>query len=521
MPEFDLVVTGGDLLDGTGSPAVPADVGVRGDRIAAVAAPGTLPGAETLDATGHVVAPGFIDLHSHADFSIQGHPGADTCLYQGVTTLVGGNCGFSPFPVADPESLRRSAAFMEDELLWDWTGFDGYATVVERSKPAVNLVAQVGLNALRMAAVGGDERPATPEERTAMRVLLERAADEGVAGFSTGLIYAPGSYAPPHEVTELARAAARLGLLYSTHMRNEADRLIDAVTEALTTARESGVRLEISHLKAMGRANHGGVHEALRLIDEARAQGVDVTADVYPYTASSTTLTSRLPGWAMDGGVERLLERLSDAGTRRRIAAGTHIDADAVVLAELPPGPYSAWIGRSLAELGGELGLSGAETALEVIAAHHGSVGIVDHAMSEDDVRAVLSHPHVGVASDGWVLRPAGGGRPHPRSFGTFARVLGRYVREWGVLTLADAVRKMTSLPASRAGLADRGEVREGLAADLAVLDPRTVVDTSTFDDPWKPAAGVRHVVVNGTPVLRDAVLTGKRPGRVLRRHGA
>jgi N-acyl-D-amino-acid deacylase len=521
MPELDLVITGGNLLDGTGAPALPADVGVRGDRIAAVAPHGTLPGAEILDATGHVVTPGFIDLHSHADFSIQGHPGADTCLYQGVTTLVGGNCGFSPFPAADPENLRRSAAFMADQLSWDWTGFDGYATAVERSKPAVNLVAQVGLNALRMAAVGGDERPATPEERTAMRVLLERAADEGVAGFSTGLIYAPGSYAPPREVTELARAAARLGLLYSTHMRNEADRLIDAVTEALTTARESGARLEISHLKAMGRANHGRVHEALRLIDEARAQGVDVTADVYPYTASSTTLTSRLPGWAMDGGVERLLDRLADAAVRRRIAAEARIDADVIVLAELPQGPYSAWIGRSLAELGGELGLGGAETALEVIAAHHGSVGIVNHAMSEDDVRAVLSHPHVSVASDGSTLRPAGEGRPHPRSFGTFARVLGRYVREWGVLTLADAVRKMTSLPASRAGLADRGEVREGLAADLAVLDPDTVVDTSTFDDPWKPAAGVRHVVVNGTAVLRDSVLTGNRPGRVLRRHRA
>jgi N-acyl-D-amino-acid deacylase len=223
----------------------------------------------------------------------------------------------------------------------------------------------------------------------------------------------------------------------------------------------------------------------------------------------------------MDGGVERLLDRLADAAVRRRIAAEARIDAGVIVLAELPQGPYSAWIGRSLAELGGELGLGGAETALEVIAAHHGSVGIVNHAMSEEDVRAVLSHPYVSVASDGSTLRLAGEGRPHPRSFGTFARVLGRYVREWGVLTLADAVRKMTSLPASRAGLADRGEVREGLAADLAVLDPDTVVDTSTFDDPWKPAAGVRHVVVNGTAVLRDSVLTGNRPGRVLRRHRA
>ena len=310
-------------------------------------------------------------------------------------------------------------------------------------------------------------------------------------------------------------------MLYSTHTRNEADGLIDAVTEALATARESGVRLEISHLKAMGRANHGKVHEALRLIDEARNEGVDVTADVYPYTASSTTLTSRLPGWALDGGVDRLLERLADEATRRRIAAEARIDPDAIVLAEVPPGPFSGWIGRSLAELGTELGISGTETALEVLAAHNGSVSIINHAMAEDDMRAVLSHPQVSVASDGSTLSPSGKGRPHPRSFGTFARVLGRYAGESRLLTLADAVRKMTSLPASRAGLADRGEIREGLAADLVVLDPGTVLDTSTFDAPWSLATGVRDVVVGGTSVLRDATVTGNRPGRVLRRHGA
>jgi N-acyl-D-amino-acid deacylase len=519
----DLIITGGTVLDGTGAPPRTGDVGVTAGRIDAVASP---EGATRIDAQGLVVCPGFIDLHSHADFSITGHPGADTAVTQGVTTLVTGNCGWSPFPVGDLDALRAASAFLKGELDWTWTDAAGYADAVDAARPAVNLALQVGHSALRLAVLGGAERAPEPAELERMGVLLAEAAVQGAWGFSTGLIYAPGAYADTGEVTALARVAATHGLLYSTHMRNEADALLDAVREAVATARSTGVRLEISHLKAMGRSNHGAVAEALRIVDEARADGVDVTCDVYPYTASSTTLTSRLPAWALDGGVARLLERLADGPTRERVASGLRdrmardVDPEGVVIADLPAGPFTAARGRSIADIARELGTDPAEAALRVLAGHEGAVSVVNHAMAAEDVRAVLRHPATSVASDGWELRPDGPGRPHPRSFGTFTRVLGPYVRD-GDLPLAAAVHKMTGLPAARLGMADRGVLRPGAVADVAVLDPATVTDRSTYDAPWQLSTGVQHVLVAGEPVLADGVLTGARPGRVLRRRTA
>jgi N-acyl-D-amino-acid deacylase len=518
----DLVIAGGTVVDGTGGPGRAADVGITAGRVDAVAAPGTLTG-DRIDADGLVVCPGFIDLHSHADFSITGHPAADTAVTQGVTTLVTGNCGWSPFPVSELGTLRAASAFLEGELAWTWSDAAGYADAVDATRPAVNLALQVGHSALRLAVMGGAERAPEPGELERMGALLAEAAAHGVWGFSTGLIYAPGAYGDSAEVTALARVAAAHGLLYSTHMRNEADALLDAVREAVATARATGVRLEISHLKAMGRSNHGAVVDALRIIDEARADGVDVTCDVYPYTASSTTLTSRLPAWALDGGVGRLLERLTDGPTRERVASelrermARDVDPEGVVIADLPPGPFTGARGRSIADIARELGTDPAEAALRVLAGHRGAVSIVNHAMAAADVRTVLRHPAASVASDGWVLRPEGRGRPHPRSFGTFARVLGPYVRD-GDLSLAAAVHKMTGLPAGRLGMTDRGVLRPGAVADIAVLDPTTVTDRSTYDDPWQLSTGVQHVLVAGEQVLSHGGLTGARPGRVLRR---
>jgi len=337
-------------------------------------------------------------------------------------------------------------------------------------------------------------------------------------------VYAPASYAEPAELRALAEEAVRHDLVYSTHIRDEADGLLDAVDEAIELARASGVRLEISHLKAIGPANWGRVREALARIEAARRAGVDVGADQYPYAASSTTLTSRLPGWALDGGVPALLRRLADPAESARIAAdlaareGRSFQPERVVIAGTGEGEYARFAGASIATVASALGLPPAEATLEVLRAQRGVVSVVNHAMAPDDVDTVLADPQVAVASDGWVLRDHGDGCPHPRSFGTFVRVLGHYVRERGVLDLPTAVAKMTSVPAARCGWTDRGVVREGAVADLAVFDPDTVAERATYEDPWQLADGVLTTLVGGVCVVEEGRPTGARPGRVVRR---
>ncbi|BDE57464.1 amidohydrolase family protein [Rhodococcus hoagii] len=522
--DYDITVTGGLVVDGTGTPARRADVAITAGRIAAIGE-GPFTARTTIDASGAVIAPGFVDLHSHADFTLPAHPAAETQLAQGVTTLIAGNCGHSPFPLPDPTQTELATVFTETPLPCDWTDARGFGTALEATRPAVNVGLQLGHNALRSSVVGAENRPPTASELDEMcRIVRDSAGAPGVVGFSTGLIYMPGLFAGTDELRALVAAAAASGLLYSTHMRDETSGMVAAVEEAIGVAEAAGARLQISHLKAMGPENWGAVDRALELIDAARARGVDVTADVYPYTASSTDLSSRLARWAVDGGREALLVRLADPVQRTRIADalrarfGRDIDPDGVVIADLSAGEFDTCIGMSISQIGAERGTDAAEAALDVLAAHQGSVAIVNHAMDENDVRTVLAHPWVAVASDGWVLTPTGAGRPHPRSFGTFPRVLGRYVREQGTLRLEEAIRKMTSLPASRIGLDDRGVLAEGAAADVVVFDPSTVDDASTFDDPWQLARGVRTVLVNGTPAVLDGKVTGARAGRLVSR---
>ncbi|MFF2820921.1 amidohydrolase family protein [Kitasatospora cineracea] len=520
--DYDLLVRGAEVLDGTGAPPVRADIAVRDGRIAAI---GDLPrrARGEVDARGLVLAPGLIDLHSHADLTLAGAPRAEACLRQGVTTVVTGNCGMSPFPV-DPASGAGTLAGLVPDAPPPPVDLDAFAAAVDAARPAVNLAAQVGHGALRTAVLGSALRRASADELGAMRELLARAARQGAFGFSTGLIYAPGSFADAAEVRALAAEAYRHGLLYSTHLRDEGDALLPALTEALDTARATGVRLQISHLKAMGPANHGKVHQALELIDAARAAGADVAADVYPYAASSTRLSSRLPDWALDGGAPALLARLADPARRSRIEAelaakeGRTFLPKGIVLAAMAPGPYDRFTGTTLHEMALAEGVGGAEAALRVLAGHGGEALIVNHAMAEADVVAVLADPHTAVASDGWELDTSCGGHPHPRHFGTFARVLGAAARGEGPLTLPQAVHRMTGLPAARIGLADRGVLRVGHVADLMAFDPAVVTDRATYERPLRYAAGVVHVLVAGEPVLLDGQLTGSRPGTVLRR---
>lgn len=521
---FDIAVTGGQVVDGTGAPARRADIAIVGGRIAAIG-DGPFNARTTIDAAGAVVAPGFVDLHSHADFTLPAHPSAETQLAQGVTTLIAGNCGHSPFPIPDPAQTELASVFSEVPLACDWTDAHGFGAALEATRPAVNVGLQLGHNALRSAVIGAENRPPTASELDEMcRIVRESATAPGVVGFSTGLIYMPGLFADTDELRMLVATAASSGLLYSTHMRDETSLMIAAVEEAIGVAEDTGARLEISHLKAMGPENWGAVDRALELIDAARERGVDVAADVYPYTASSTDLSSRLAKWAVDGGREALVARLADPEQRTLIADelrarfGRDIDPDGVVIADLSEGEFYSCIGMSITEIGSRRGTDAADAALDVLAAHQGSVAIVNHAMDENDVRAVLGHPWVAVASDGWVLTPSGTGRPHPRSFGTFPRVLSRYVREQRVVGLEEAIRKMTSLPASRIGLDDRGVLEVGAAADVVVFDPNTVEDTSTFDSPWQLARGVDTVLVNGALAVVDGKVTGVRAGRLVDR---
>ncbi|WP_040159403.1 N-acyl-D-amino-acid deacylase family protein [Nigerium massiliense] len=519
---MDFAINDVELIDGTGAPRRRAHVCIRDGRIAQIAEE-PLEGTDVVDGHGLVLAPGFIDLHSHADFAMQATPDASTQLAQGVTTLITGNCGHSPFPVKDVAALRDASSFLRPQMDWSWTDLSGYADRMDALPPGVNLGLQVGHGALRIAAMGHDRRPPNDDELATMCRLLAEAADQGAVGFSTGLIYAPGSYARPDEVHALASVAASKGLLYSTHMRDERSHVREAVDEAIETARRSGVRLEISHIKAMGPGNHGLVPDILERIDAARAEGLDVAADVYPYTASSTTLTSRLPDWAMEGGAQALLRRLDDGATRTRVRAelqasfGPNVDPDGIVLVNMPQGRFSEYLGRSLTDIAAATHSTPADVTLDVLADHQATVAIVNHAMAESDLEAALAHPYVSVASDGWVLSVEGDGVPHPRSFGTFARVLARYVRERGLLSLEEGVRRMTGLPASRLKWDDRGVVATGAIADLVLFDPEHIADLSTFAEPWALATGVERVWLSGRPAWKAGEALTPRQGHIVR----
>ncbi|TDO54003.1 N-acyl-D-amino-acid deacylase [Kribbella sp. VKM Ac-2571] len=509
-----VAVTGGLIADGTGSELVPGTVLVEGERITALLPPGEpVADAEVIDATGNIVAPGFVDLHSHADFSLGASPAAESQLAQGVTTLVAGNCGWSPFPITDLETLRAGTAFLDPLHDWSWNDLAGFAATLQ---PAVNLALQVGHCTLRIAAMGSAKRPPSPEELRTMQDLLRAAADQGAVGFSTGLIYAPGAYASPEEVAALVATAAECGLLYSTHIRNEGAGLLAALDEAIAAARAGGARLEISHLKAVGKSNYGLVDGALEHLEQV--DDVDLGWDAYPYTATSTTLTTRLPTWALAGGA--LLDRLADPAERARIAEALRADdllsPDSVVIASLPPGRYEDSRGLSLTEIAQRDGVDAAEIVLRILESHQAAVSVVNHAMSEDDVTTVLEHPRTAVASDGWIMDATGPGHPHPRNFGTFPRALGHYTRDRGILTLPEAIRRMTSLPATRLGLSDRGVIKPGAIADLTVLDADSIADKSTYDNPWQLSVGINHVLVAGQLALTKAKPTGHRPGRII-----
>jgi N-acyl-D-amino-acid deacylase len=528
---LDLKIEGATVVDGTGTAGGRTDVGIRDETIVGLGDLSREPAGRTLTVSGKVVTPGFIDMHSHSDWSLWANRRAESKIRQGVTTEVVGNCGFSPAPVATEhlDALRGFALALPRGLDFRWRSMEEYLDAFDAHGTALNVVQLVGHGALRIAAMGFVRREPTAEELREMQRLLGAALEAGAWGLSTGLIYAPGSYATTAEIVTLARVAARHRGFYASHIRGEGATLLTAVAEAIRVGREADLAVQISHVKSAGRPNWGNVPNALALVDAAVADGLDVMADVYPYVASSTVLRTLLPAWALEGGVEAMKWRLADAETRARIreevtASGDgqslvdRVGWDNVLISSCPRRPEAE--GRRLAELAAAWRKDPFDVAAELLAADDGQAHVVMFQLDEADLRPALLHPRVMIGSDGSALAPhgeLGAGRHHPRSYGTFPRVLGHYVREERLLSLPQAVHKMTGLPARRLGLRDRGVIRVGAKADLVVLDPRTVIDVATFDDPHRYPRGIEHVLVNGRFVIRDGEHTGSLPGTLLR----
>lgn len=497
---FDLLIRNGLVVDGTGAPGRVASVGIRAGRIAEI---GALDGATaglTIDAAGLTVAPGFIDVHTHVD-EIATQPAIPHFVRMGVTTVVAGNCGGSAADVAK--------AFAE----------------VQSARPALNYSTLIGHNTVRRAVMGTANRQATPDELKKMEGLVEKAMADGAVGFSTGLQYVPGTYAETAEIVALARVSARRGGVYATHMRNEGTTLEDAVAEAIDIAEQARCPLEISHLKVDAPSRWGASAKALEMIDAARARGLRVNADQYLYDAASSNLGIRFPSWVLEGGQERINERLDDEATWAKIRAEMR-----ELIRERGLEDYTF---ARIAEYRTDRSLNGLtlpQAAQKVLGAadlaaqqelmrrmlRAGGASMVYHFMSDDDLNRILRHPMVSVASDSG-LNTFGEGVPHPRGYGNAVRVLGRYVREQKVISLEEAVRKMTSLPADQFGFRDRGRLAPGRAADVVVFDPATVGDRATYAEPHQYPTGIVHVLVNGVAVVRDGQQTEARPGQVLR----
>lgn len=503
-------MTGGLVVDGTGAPGRPATVVVRDGRVAAVggAAPRDVP---HVDVTGKVVCPGFVDIHTHSDLTLLSDPRALSKVHQGVTTEVVGNCGLG---VTGPEraDLRAAVSYLDldPSVAWPWTDLAGYLGAVTAARPGVNVAALVGHLVLRAIVCGFGDRAATAFELDTMRGLLRDALDAGAVGVSTGLVYAPLPFAREDELVALAEVTAAAGRIFTWHVRSYDDGLVDSVAQAVGVARRTGCRTQISHLAAVGRRNWGAVRHALDLVDAANADGADVGVDIYPYLHGNAPLAQLLPAWAQEGGPAAWVPRLADDRVRARIRDGwrdrpTTWDEITISWTATP----SPALGFTIADLGGD------EAALDLLATLGTGVMMTAGGRSDDDLRAVLAHPAAVVASDGQALDPGGvtgAGVPHPRSYGTFPRYLTRYATD-----LPDAVRRCTSAPAARVGLADRGVLRAGAPADVVVFDPDHLTDRATFTAPHQFAGGVDLVLVNGAVTVEGGEHTGTRAGRVLR----
>jgi N-acyl-D-amino-acid deacylase len=526
-PSYDVLITNAQIVDGSGGAARRGSIAIAGGKIAAV---GDVSGtaAQTIDAKGRTVAPGFIDLHSHSDMPLLTDGNGQSKIRQGVTTEVIGESG----SVAPRKEASTTAA---------WTDFNGYFAAIEKNGIAPNLLSYVGLGTVREMVIGEGDRRAERADIDAMQKLVLAAMDQGVFGVSTGLIYPPNAYADVKELSEVTKAAA--GGLYASHLRYDGGKLREGIEEAIAIGRGAMVPVHVFHLKVTGQKNFGRMQEVIDIVEKARGEGLRVTADQYPYVASSTGLTATLPPWALDGGTDKLIARLKDPRERARIrrementnpswesryqSAGTWQNVQLAAIGRTrgatndAVSPNRKYEGMRVAEAARQAGKDPFDFVFDLLIDERASIGCVYFIIDEADLALAMQQPWVAIGSDGSALAvegPLRAGVPHPRNFGTFPRVLGRYVRELKVISLEDAIRKMTSLPASILGITDRGTIREGQWADLVIFDPATVADKATFEDPFQYPVGIDTVLVNGKVVLEEGKHTNARPGKVLKR---
>lgn len=498
---FDVLIQGGRIVDGSGNPWYDADVGIRGERVVAIGNLSSASASRVIDASGLIVSPGFIDPHTHALRGIFDVPNAESSLLQGVTTLTEGNDGSSPFPI------------------------DEHYRAIEEKRISPNWAVFVGQGTIRELVIGSDDRDASASELQRMKDMVAEAMEQGALGISTGLFYVPGSFTPTEEVVELSRVAADYDGIYISHMREEAAQLLDSVAETIQIGEQANIPVQITHHKVIGVQNWGASSDSLRMVDEARARGIDVTIDQYPYTASQTGITALIPQWAQEGGEERMIARIDSPETRGSVKAAIVDkilfdrgggDAKNVFISRNPRD--RSMEGKNLAQLTEERGMTptpdnAAEVVMDIVKA--GGATAVYHAIGPEDVDRIMRHPAAAIGSDGPVSE-FGVGAPHPRQYGTFARVLGYYVRERNIITLEEAVRKMSSMSAQRLGIRDRGLLVEGYFADIAVFDADEIRDMATFENPHQYAVGMKYVLVNGEIVVEDGSHTGQRPGKIL-----
>ncbi len=522
MHDFDRILKGGRVFDGTGGPWYRADVGIRKDTIADIGPLQRAGARQVVDCTNMAVAPGFIDTHSHSDLMVFEDPSLPPKLMQGVTTELLGQDGIAAAPVKDERKSdwgrHLSGLLGSPDIDWTWSSFDGYLSALEGARPGLNLACLLPHGNLRLWVMGMEDRKPTPAELDEMIGLLRQGFEAGAVGLSTGLIYPPCSYADEEELAALCSEMTRYGGFLVVHLRSEDAQLFEATEEMLRVSGKSGAPLHISHLKAGGRAQFGRAGELLARLEAARKRGIEVTFDQYPYTAGSTMLFAILPEWLQEGGPDKMIERLKDADIRQRILTevatrtSSTIDLSDIRVSAVGSQKNKHVEGRNLLELEEAMGRPLIDAVCDLLIEEDLNVSMILFIADEEDVQTILRHPLQIACTDGLL-----GGKPHPRLYGAFPRILGHYGRDLGILDLQEAVRKMTSAPAARLGLKDRGLVRPGMKADLVVFDPGEIIDTSTYEEPRRHPKGIRHVFVNGNEAVREGEILEGRAGRVLR----